>query len=527
MAAVGLGKHAFKRSVSLAPKVLILAILSALMWSCAYKNNLLEIKKEIQIPQAALEPVKAAPVPVKTPDFVPVREELSPLRTKIVDVAARNTPLRDVLYVITEATGLNLVMDKDVNSEIPITLNLKNVTAEDALNKIFASVDYFHAVRENVLYVKATETRIFELGHPPVVQSYSTDLGGDILGAAVNGKSGGDSSLKGSIVQKTESDKNAYNFWDVIEKSLEKITGTAEGATAGQFFSVNRMTGTIFVTGTRKALDKVETYVRTLKQVLGRQVLIEAKVVEVTLSDGLQFGIDWNSVLNGDNRRTAFTTSNFASVASPTVSSPVFVASSVASDLTAILRAIQTQGEIRLLSNPRVNITNGQTAILGVGTNTAYISKVETTQTAATGSLSAVTFTVETGSILSGIMIGIVPYVSESGEISMSVTPIVSDLVKLESQTLGGNNNSGNSPSFIIQLPQIDLRQMTTTVKVQSGQTVVIGGLIQKREVLQDSQVPVLGDIPLLGYLFKSRNKAVRNFELIVLLKPVLVSKEN
>jgi len=167
---------------------------------------------------------------------------------------------------------------------------------------------------------------------------------------------------------------------------------------------------------------------------------------------------------------------------------------------------------------------NGQTAVLGVGRNTSFISKVETTQQSVAGSTPTITFTVDTGSVLSGIMIGIIPFISESGEISLSITPIISDLVKLDAQYLGTTDSAGNRP-YLIQLPQIDLRQLSTTVKVRSGQMIVIGGLISKREVLTDSQIPGLGDIPILGYLFKSRDKSVKNTELVVLLQPVIVSR--
>ncbi len=125
---------------------------------------------------------------------------------------------------------------------------------------------------------------------------------------------------------------------------------------------------------------------------------------------------------------------------------------------------------------------------------------------------------------MSGIMIGIVPFVSESGEISLSITPITSDLVKLDSQKLGTPDSSGNFP-FLIQLPTINLRQMNTTVKVGNGQIIIIGGLISNREQFTDNQIPWLGDIPILGYLFKSRTKTVTKTELVVLIQPTIISK--
>jgi MSHA type pilus biogenesis protein MshL len=368
-----------------------------------------------------------------------------------------------------------------------------------------------------MLFVKSTITKTYELGFPAVVQSYNTDLGGDMLGGATTGSTGG-TMVKGNIAQKTESDKSAYNFWDVIEKSLDKIIGTKTGP---QTVTVNRLTGTIVVTATKKNLEKIESYLNTIKKVINRQVLIEAKIIEVNLSDGLQFGINWNFVLNPREGQSAtFATSQFADVVSTT--SPNFSIATVASDFTSLLRAIQTQGETRILSNPRVSIMNGQTSILSVGQGKNYISKIETTTT--TGSPPVTTFTVNTSSLLSGLMIGIVPFVSESGDISLSITPITSDLISLDEKKLGTPDTSGNYP-FLIQLPTVNLRQLSTTVKVRNGQMVVIGGLIANKEELKDSQIPFLGDIPLLGYLFKSRTKAVAKTELVVILQPMIISK--
>ncbi|MCX5836505.1 MAG: hypothetical protein NTX62_05965, partial [Deltaproteobacteria bacterium] len=169
----------------------------------------------------------------------------------------------------------------------------------------------------------------------------------------------------------------------------------------------------------------------------------------------------------------------------------------------------------------------GQTALLSVGKNVSFISSVQTTTTAVSGAASTITFSISTGNVLSGIMIGLVPFINETGEISLTITPIVSDLIELKDKTFGTPDTSTTPPTYpySIQLPTIDLRQLSTTVKVRSGHMVVIGGLISKKEQLTDSQVPGLGDIPILGYFFKSRSKSVIKTELVVLLQPVIVSR--
>jgi type II secretory pathway component GspD/PulD (secretin) len=164
---------------------------------------------------------------------------------------------------------------------------------------------------------------------------------------------------------------------------------------------------------------------------------------------------------------------------------------------------------------------NGQTSLLCVGRKQSFISKAETTfNAAAAGTLGTTTFTVETSSVLTGIIIGIVPYVSANGEISLTITPITSDLVQLTPRRFGGVGSN----QVEIDLPTVDIRELSTTVKVRNGQLVILGGLISKRESLTDNQVPVFGDIPVFGMLFKSRNKVAQKSELVVLLQPTIVS---
>lgn len=512
-----------------------------------------EIKREVTIPGNVYN-VKSEETVVKepsVPDFVPDSEDVSPLKTRIVDVVARNTPLRDVLYVIAEATGLNLVIERGVEPETPVTMTLKNVTAEDALNTIFSSVDYFYTITNNMLVIKALDTRVFEVGRPSVIQSYNVDVGGDIIGSALasiptssgSSSSGSSSSsstntLKGSVTQSSKNDAMAFNFWDAVEKSLavilkqpvvEAATPAAQAQPAAQqtqaagvspqSFTVNRMTGTIIVTASKQNLDRVEQYIDAVKKVINRQVLIEAKIIEVQLSGGLQFGIDWTQVFK--NWRgvgpIAIGQTGFSSVIQQ--GSPAFNVNVSGSNFTALLQALQQQGEVRTLSNPRVNIMNGQTSLLSVGRSQTFISNVATS-TITSGTTPVTTFTIGTSSVLSGIILGIVPYINDSGEISLTITPIISNLVQLTNSSVGQTGNQTQ-----ISLPTVDLRELSTTVKVRDGQMVIIGGLISKSENMQKNKTPGLGDIPIAGNLFTSVDNTESKSELVVVLQPVILSK--
>ncbi|MFQ5736711.1 MAG: pilus (MSHA type) biogenesis protein MshL [Thermodesulfobacteriota bacterium] len=479
-----------------------------------------------EAPEAA---VKAAPPRQQRKEpppvsFRPATEDLSPLRTRIISISARETSLRDVLYTIADSTGLNLVMEKGVNPDAPVTVNLRNMRAEDVLRTVLASADYFYEVRDNILVVKLMDTRIFEFGQPPVIQDYSVEVGGDMLGNTRTGGAG----VSGNITQKVTSDADAFNLWDSIEKSIGNMLGVHAGAVGSgeataPTFSVNRMAGTVVVTASKKDLDRVGTYLRRLKKILKRQVFVEARIVEVQLTDSLQYGIDW-SFLGGDWNGVGSITFGTSKFTDTLAGLPNFNVALTGGDFTSLLEALQKQGNVNVLSNPRVGIMNGQTAFLSVGRKVDFISRVETTSTGVTTTtVPQVTFTVETSSVLSGIIFGIVPYISEGAneKISLTISPIISDLVKFDTKTIGLTDSN----SVELSLPTIDLRELSTTVRVKDGDMVIIGGLIQNKESVEDNSVPVLSKIPLFGYLFRNRDQASSKTELIIMLKPVLVNE--
>jgi MSHA type pilus biogenesis protein MshL len=449
------------------------------------------------------------------PDFTPVAEELLPLKTRIISISARNTPIKDVLYTVGENTGLNIVMETGVNPELPMTVTLKEVAADEALDIIFSSVDYYYELKGNVLVVKALETRMFEFGHPAISQTYSTEVGGDLFGATED-----IGNIKGGVEQTIEADSDAFNLWDALSATLSTL---AEGGDV----DINKMTGTIVVTATRKNLQRIEDYLAKLKEVLSRRVLVEARIVEVTLTDNLKYGIDWTFLDNLDGAGDIFSgTINYADdiVDSSTVSinpgltDPNFFIATLGQDFAAIISALDEQGDTEVLSNPRLGIMNGQTALLSVGRKTDYISEIDSTveEDSDSPTQTTITYDVTTSSILSGVMLGIVPNISENGEVTLTITPIVSDLVDINPTTLSAG---GVTDAFTISLPIIDLKELSTVVKVKDGEMVIIGGHIDKTESLEDRQVPFLGRIPLIGYLFKQHEKVDESTELVILLK--------
>lgn len=547
-----------------AGKLLILLALFFFVLSCTSRN----VKNDIQIPKIDIpqKPSEAGESKVAEPEFRVENPQIDPLQLKRISINVRATPLRDVLFVIAKDAGLNLILDKDVDPEIPITLIVRNVTLKDALDSVISSTDYFYKIERNMLKISATETKIFHLNIFPIHQTYSTEVGGDILGGVTGqltsgggtGGGGGTTSteLKGNVSKTEKSDDSAYKFWDSIESALSSILGVQTSTTtqasapqqtsfqvqAGQTqqaravpmvmptqenFVINRLTGTIMVTATKKNMQKVEQYLNTIKTVMSRQVLIEAKVIEVSLSDSLKYGIDWSFLREWShgthNWSIGGSTQDFTNVIpsnSPFSDIRFSLTTTAIKDFSAIIKALSQFGDVRTLSNPRINIMNGQTSLLTVGRNFTFISKAESNVTTSDGGSPIITYTVETSNLLSGLIIGIVPYIDDKGEISLTITPVISNLINITERVYG---TAG--AQTVIQLPIVDLRELSTTVKVKDGEVVIIGGLIKKEESLSENKTPLLGDIPLIGNLFKAHDRALSNTELVILLQPRIISR--
>lgn len=524
-----------------------------------------DIKREIQIPKVDLAK-KEEPRVTQTPpaDFKVEIEEITPLTIKKVSVNARQTALRDILIVLCRDAGLNLIMDKDVDPNTPVTILLSNVTLKDALDSVFSSTDYFYKIERNRLIVKATDTKIFHLNTIPIHQTYTTEVGGDILGGVTGQLTGGggttggggitSTELKGNVSKTEKADDTAYKLWDSIEKSIATILGQPQiaqivstqpqtvaqtqptgqtliqlqgsSASIQESYVINRMTGTIMVTATKKKMKKIEEYLETIKKVLSRQVLIEAKVIEVALSDSLKYGIDWSFLREWShgihNWTIGGSTSGFTDVIpsnTPFSDIRFSLTTTAIKDFSAIIKALSQFGDVRTLSNPRISIMNGQTSLLTVGRNFTFVSKAES-QVTTSGTTPIVTYTVETSNLLSGLIIGIVPYIDDKGEISLTITPIIANLLGIQEKSFGSAGSQ-----TIIQLPTVDLRELSTTVKVKDGEVLIIGGLIKREETLQENRTPILGDIPILGNLFKSHERGNSNTELVILIQPRIISQ--
>ncbi|MEA3347727.1 MAG: hypothetical protein U9Q39_01565, partial [Pseudomonadota bacterium] len=341
--------------------------------------------------------------------------------------------------------------------------------------------------------------------------SNSGESGGDSGG---NSGPGGSSGGAGGFEISTEANEEYLQVWENIEKALGgESGGSGEGAllSPDARVEINPMGGLIVVTDRQENLVLVERYLYDLQQALRRQVIIEAKIIQVSLSRGFEYGIDWNLLasdfIKGGSLSLA---TNFASGATG-LNVEYKGDPNRKNVLDGVLDALSTQGNVKVLSSPRISVLNNQSAVITVGREIPYL------QWQAQSSDDEQTVIVpEVVTADTGISLGITPQIDADGVIILHIIPVVSELA--EYKTFSYDNNT-------FDVPIIDTRQTDTIVRVDDGKTIIIGGLISEIDSNNSSQVPIIGDIPLIGNLFRRRKDVDERVELVVMLTPTVVNK--
>jgi MSHA biogenesis protein MshL len=304
-----------------------------------------------------------------------------------------------------------------------------------------------------------------------------------------------------------------------------QTSGTAGTGSTGRPYSrvagdgrrliINPIAGTITVTAFPAQLEEVNVFIRTFESSIQRQVLIEAKIVEVNLDRSFEFGIDWNVVARvGTSTLTVRSTPPPSTSTGGAVGNVQFTLSGGPGQITALLNALSSQGDVRVLSSPRVSALNNQRAVFDVTTGEIVFTLNRTPFLNANGTttfLSQVTPT----QVNVGIVLDVLPQIGADNSVTMNIRPVVTSVARTASFTADGNT---------FQAPVIDTRESDTMARLRAGETIIIGGLMQNRRERVESGVPGLRSIPLLGRLFTSYKDVERKAELVIFLTPTIIA---
>lgn len=324
-----------------------------------------------------------------------------------------------------------------------------------------------------------------------------------------------------------------------------KSSGAAKKGGNDSTFTINKQAGVISVYGTDRQQQEVQKYLDVVRKSVTAQVLIEAKIFEVGLKDEYITGIDWNAIgLSAGEGFAGFMNSNGKTAINSMLSNPgtsVFSAPTgsalgatsnvvigyAGNNVQALLQAISSFGTVRALASPRLTVLNNQSAVLNVATNRVFF-KIDLTRQEDTDTHKVtVDINSETKSVPEGVLVNVQPSINlDNGTVSMSVRPTITRVtgvvndpgVAFIAATIDGAQNLQS------EVPEVNVQEIDTVVKVRSGQAIVMGGLLQDRSDNSQEGIPVLGEVPLLGGMFRKKNDLVSKSELVIFLKATILN---
>jgi MSHA biogenesis protein MshL len=501
------------------------------------------VENTIPSPREVLESVGKMPPALELKpmvEFEPTVATLEefPYESKLFSLSVRDMPLEDVLLALAQEANLNLIIDRGVSRDELVSIEFSNIPLQVALGKLMEVYDYYYTIEKGVLKIEAFEERVFHVNYPLVVTKPESTTGGDVLGSS--GSSGSSGSGGGSgdsetiaaassgisgefTVSTTIEDEDKLDIWKQIEEALEPgKTGERGLLSPDGMVRINRMGSTIIVKDHPSNILSVASFLQNIEEALKRQVIIEAKIVEVVLDKSHQFGINWDHLrLPFNTTGTSINSSvNLGDLASTGLS--MRFVDLFGEDIgTIVLHALASNGEVNILSSPRLNVINNQSAFINVGRVVPFLDfKVgQSTQQTTTGD----TTTIDSVPVISrfneGVTLGITPQIDENGSTVLHIVPIVTEQTGTKSIEVP----SSSVTSVIADIPIISVRTTDTVVRVQDQRTIVIGGLISESTDDAISKVPYLGEIPLINWAFSHQERSTQKRELVILLTTTVV----
>ncbi|BFN15401.1 pilus (MSHA type) biogenesis protein MshL [Marinobacter sp. RI1] len=447
----------------------------------------------------------------------------SPQQDERFDVNASDVPASSFFEALVAGTRYNVVVRPDVATTV--SLRLSDVTVPEVMD-IAADLYGLDITRTGRLYRVAADqvqTRLFPIDYLHFKRRGGSETrvsSGQVSSSRSNREGAGsndnnEDNETRNLVGTTISTQTESDFWSDIRDALNMIVGGDKGQVVA-----NPGAGLVMVRAGADDLRLVESYLRKTELIMQRQVVLEAKILEVGLNEGYQQGIDWNDVQSSAGRADYFTSQSLGGqqIRTPDIGG-LFSATVSAGDFTGLIELLGQQGNVQILSSPRISTVNNQKAVIKVGTDEFFVTDIDfDDNNSAVTATDSTSTSVELTPFFSGISLDVTPQIAEDGAITLHVHPSVSEVADQEKVITIGERD------VTLPLARSTVRETDSVIRAESGQIVVIGGLIQNSSEDNNSAVPFFSEIPLLGELFKQRNFESRKSELVILLRPVVAN---
>jgi len=460
------------------------------------------------------------------------------------DIKVYRAKVRQFFMGLVDDSNYNMILHPKVKGRI--TLDLKNVTVAEVMEVVrdVYGYDFEQTKTAFSVFPNTIRTRIFTMNYLNVNRSGASKMSvssGQVT-ESVTG-SGETASTTQSVSGSNISTESKSDFWTELKESLSALVGNKNGRNV----VVSPQSGMIVVRAMPHELRAVEKFISKTQSFVKRQVIIEAKILEVELNERFQTGINWASLsTSGADRALVGQTgggsifsgsgitgiagnsgvldpsslSQISGTAATAFGGMFSLALNVGNDFSAFIELLKTQGDVQVLSSPQISTLNNQKAVIKVGKDEFFITDVQsnTSTTTATASTQS---NVELTPFFSGVALDVIPQISENGEVILHIHPSVSTVTE-ETK----NISISSSTSLSVPLAVSSIRESDSIIRARSGQVVIIGGLMQNSVEERVSKVPLLGDIPLLGALFRHTQEIKKKSELVILLKPIVVDSD-
>lgn len=447
--------------------------------------------------------------------------------------------IKDILQELSLECDLTILFEdkeskKVINKPLDF-VNIKNYTLTELLDFLLAENNLFYSYNraKSLIKIAYYRTKSFNIDYINVSSMESESRKSIVFGAS--GESGGTTSGYGggtttagtsgtttgggaeSNAYTTITTKSVFTFWKSLKEQLGSLLMGVSGERDFKIF-INKDASLVTVTGTKRELEEVEKFLQKLSNRMHKQVMIEAKLIEVRYNDAQTKGIDWSkfnlSATGGSDavavRKDGFTINGFRTP-------NYFVGYNFS--MQGLFDFLKKYGDVKILSNPKILTLNNQPAIINVGNQLSYRYETSGTTNIQGGStVGTVTYSI--GQSFIGITLYVIPEITDSNDIIMKINPVTSELIQ---------NNQAKDPNTNMRVlpPDIKIKQLTSIVKVKDGQKILIGGLISKNYSNEHNKVPVVGDIPIVGTLFHSKRKTTQKSELFILIVPKIIKEHS